>query len=85
MSRRCSLVHCFHSLVDSLERMAINKKPFGPQGTEGKRAEGVGGFACSDALVEYEDSGHGPTVLPAAVRCQLASTDRAVSRCSFAP
>ena len=42
----------------------LMKKPSGPRGTEGQRAEGVGWFACSDALMEYEDSGHAPTVLP---------------------
>ncbi len=50
------------------------KKPSGPRGTEGQRAEEVGWFAGSDALMKYEDSGHAPTVLPGTVPCQPADT-----------
>jgi hypothetical protein len=50
------------------------KKPSGPRGTEGQRAEEVGWFAGSDALMKYEDSGHAPTVLPGTVSCQPADT-----------
>src|SRR5215203_2528264 len=57
------------------------KKPFGPQRTEGQRAEGVGWFACSDALMEYEDSGHATTVLPGSASCQPADTLVSASGC----